>query len=238
MDGLTVILVHGSGLGAWSWEPVKAQLQSWGQATSAIDLKGFGTRAAELSPEIRLADHVGDVLAAIDACEGSALLVGHSYGAYVVSEAAAVRPDKVSGVILVDGAPARKGQSLLDQVPALAPLFESLACQDVPGLIEALPADLLGLDPARLPAGVAPTRSPFQPSLDPAQHDASALACPGLFIGFSDFAPSADFGATASSFGWPVATIEGGHMALFLDPAPVARAIDEFSRRLGADPGR
>lgn len=234
----TIILVHGSGLGAWSWEPAARLLRANGLDVRSLDLKGFGSRAGELTADIQLSDHVADVEAAIDAVTGPVLLVGHSYGSYVVCEAAAARSGAVAGVVAVDGPPARKKESLLDQIPALAPLFESLAAADAPGLLEALPAELLGLQPSDLPEGVVPTRSPLQPSRDPAKTDAADLACPGLFIGFTDFPPSADFAANAEAIGWQVRMIKGGHMTAFLDPQPVAEAIDAFSRLLEANPGR
>src|SRR5690348_15596626 len=77
----TVVLVHGAWHGAWCWEPVIARLGAAGRRSVAVDLPSMRSAGATLS------DDVACVHAALDALDGDALLVGHSYGGTVVTDA-------------------------------------------------------------------------------------------------------------------------------------------------------
>jgi pimeloyl-ACP methyl ester carboxylesterase len=77
----TVVLVHGAWHGAWCWEPVVARLGAAGRRSVAVDLPSVSSTTATL------ADDVACVHAALDALDGDALLVGHSYGGVVVTDA-------------------------------------------------------------------------------------------------------------------------------------------------------
>ena len=101
-DGPAVIAVHGITANALSWRLVAAALAGRvrliapdlrGRALSASlpGPYGFGAHAADL---IAVADHFG-----LDRVP----FVGHSMGAFVVTETAARHPDRVSSALLVDG---------------------------------------------------------------------------------------------------------------------------------------
>jgi pimeloyl-ACP methyl ester carboxylesterase len=77
----TVVLVHGAFHGAWCWEPLVTRLDAAGRSTVAVDLPSVSSARASL------ADDVACVRAALDAVDGEALLVGHSYGGVVVTDA-------------------------------------------------------------------------------------------------------------------------------------------------------
>jgi pimeloyl-ACP methyl ester carboxylesterase len=77
----TVVLVHGAWHGAWCWEQVVARLDAAGRRSVAVDLPSVSSARASL------ADDVACVRATLDAIEGDALLVGHSYGGVVVTDA-------------------------------------------------------------------------------------------------------------------------------------------------------
>lgn len=71
------ILVHGLGHGGWCWARTKAELEARGHRAVAPDL-----------PLTSLADDADAVAALIDRVPG-AVLVGHSYGGLVISQATA-----------------------------------------------------------------------------------------------------------------------------------------------------
>lgn len=106
----TIVLVHGAWHGAWCWDDVRARMRDAGIATVAVDNPSVTKPGSDLRADV---DHV---LAAIDAVGGPVVLVGHSYGGAVVSDAAA-HPDVVHTVFLTSF-PLEVGESV--SVNALA----------------------------------------------------------------------------------------------------------------------
>ncbi|MEX0847201.1 MAG: alpha/beta hydrolase [Ilumatobacteraceae bacterium] len=84
-----VVLVHGAWHGAWCWAALQARLDDAGIASLAIDLPGHGTSTAPLGDMYGDAQHVADV---IDTVGRPVVLVGHSYGGAVITEAALRTP--------------------------------------------------------------------------------------------------------------------------------------------------
>ncbi|MHB8467660.1 MAG: alpha/beta fold hydrolase, partial [Acidimicrobiales bacterium] len=80
----TAVLVHGAWHGAWCWERVAAALANVGVPTLAVDLPGHGADPGPLTDLHGDAERVRQVL---DAVDGPVVLVGHSYGGVVITEA-------------------------------------------------------------------------------------------------------------------------------------------------------
>ncbi|MCP3937341.1 MAG: alpha/beta hydrolase [Actinomycetia bacterium] len=100
----TVLLEHGLGSNGHEWHTVQNVVAGdtrvcW---TSRAGM-GLSDRAPETTPRTAN-DAVDDLTALLDAVEmsGPYVLVGHSFGGYVVRLFTARRPDDVVGVILVD----------------------------------------------------------------------------------------------------------------------------------------
>jgi pimeloyl-ACP methyl ester carboxylesterase len=97
-----LVFVHGFAGGLEDW---RAQLDHFTprRTVVACDLRGHGAtpgRAGECSIE----HYGGDVAALLGALQISrAVLVGHSMGCRVVLEAARLDPERVAGVVLIDG---------------------------------------------------------------------------------------------------------------------------------------
>jgi pimeloyl-ACP methyl ester carboxylesterase len=79
----TVVLVHGAWHGSWCWDQVAERLDAAGIPNLALD-NPSADRA-----DATLADDVANVVAALDAIDGPVVLVGHSYGGAVITEAGA-----------------------------------------------------------------------------------------------------------------------------------------------------
>ena len=79
-----VVLVHGAWHGAWCWERVIPGLVDHGVRTVALDLPGHG---ADPGPLADLHGDVARVRQMLDGLDEPALLVGHSYGGAVITEA-------------------------------------------------------------------------------------------------------------------------------------------------------
>ena len=108
-----IVLVHGAFGGAWCWSRVIPPLEQAGHTVEAIDLPGGGddpTPPDGVTLET-CAARVSDVLAAKSE---PALLVGHSMGGVVVTQAASDRPDRVRQLAFVCAFMPADGQSLLD----------------------------------------------------------------------------------------------------------------------------
>ena len=109
MSTPSVVLVHGAFADASGWAGVIRELTAAGVAVSAppTPLRGLGSDADALK-------------AAVGAIEGPVLLVGHSYGGAVVSQAAADLPDVV-GLVYLAAFGLDTGDSLLSVQEPFAP---------------------------------------------------------------------------------------------------------------------
>ncbi len=97
-----IVFVHGFGCARSDWDHQVAHF-SGQHETVAVDLGGHGTSPG--GPEhCRLETHGADVADLLDDLKlPPAVLVGHSMGCRVVMAAAAVVPERVKALILVDG---------------------------------------------------------------------------------------------------------------------------------------
>jgi pimeloyl-ACP methyl ester carboxylesterase len=78
------VLVHGAFHGSWCWDRVVALLAARDVTAVAVDLPGHG---ADPGPFGNLHDDATRVREVLDGIEGPVVLVGHSYGGAVITEA-------------------------------------------------------------------------------------------------------------------------------------------------------
>ena len=109
----TFILVHGSWHGAWCWDKVIPPLEDNGIQVVAPDLPGHGNNQQPREVQTFL-NYVSTVTSAIDNRNEKVVLVGHSAGGAVISQAAEARPDRISCLVYVSGFMLTDGQSILD----------------------------------------------------------------------------------------------------------------------------
>jgi pimeloyl-ACP methyl ester carboxylesterase len=135
--GPVVLAVHGITANGLSWGPVARHLD--GRVTLlAPDLRGRAGSRDEPGP-YGLARHADDVIALLDERGvDTAVVAGHSMGAYVAALAAVRHPDRVTSVVLVDGGlafslpPGTEVDALVTSVlgPAVARLEATFATRE------------------------------------------------------------------------------------------------------------
>lgn len=86
-----VVLVHGAWHGAWCWAALQAELDARGIPSYALDLPGHGASLLPFGGLHHDAAHLGETLDRLALRD--AVLVGHSYGGAVITQAAAGRTD-------------------------------------------------------------------------------------------------------------------------------------------------
>jgi pimeloyl-ACP methyl ester carboxylesterase len=104
------VLVHGAFGGAWCWEHVVRGLEAAGHEAVAIDLPGGGADRTPVEG-ITLASCAARVC---DALAEPSILVGHSMGGAVITQAAGDCPGNVEQLVYVCAFMPGNGQSLLD----------------------------------------------------------------------------------------------------------------------------
>lgn len=119
----TFILIHGAWHGGWCWDRVLPLLRAEGHQVLAPDLPGMGQDASELGddPLAQWADFVADLASKAGR---PVILVGHSRGGLVISEAAERVPDRIDRLVYLTAFLLEQGQSLADvagRYPAVGP---------------------------------------------------------------------------------------------------------------------
>lgn len=114
----TFVLVHGAGTGGWVWDDVRVRLRQAGHIAYAPSLQGVGRPFDEGGPDVALSTHI-DQLAQFVEDEGldQVILVGFSYGGYVISGAADRLGARIARLVYVDGFVPTPGYSFLDLLP-------------------------------------------------------------------------------------------------------------------------
>jgi pimeloyl-ACP methyl ester carboxylesterase len=108
-----MVLVHGAYGGAWCWEPVTGPLEAAGHTVETLDLPGAGddeTPVEGVTLEA-CAERVREVL---ESRPEPAVLVAHSMGGVIATQAASGSPDRVAALVFVCAFMPSNGQSLID----------------------------------------------------------------------------------------------------------------------------
>ncbi len=110
MSASHVLLVHGAWHGAWCWDRVLEPLRELGVTPHTIDLPGHGESTAPLGDLHCDADAVK---AALDDIAAPTLLVGHSYGGMVITDAGV--HEGVTGLVYVCAFMPAADSTLMDE---------------------------------------------------------------------------------------------------------------------------
>lgn len=98
----TVLLLHGLGTTASTWEPLVKQIDKSRYRVIAFDLLGFGSSPKPGYIDYDVQDHAGAVWSTYKKLvgESSVIIIAHSMGCLIASHLATLRPELISRLIL------------------------------------------------------------------------------------------------------------------------------------------
>jgi pimeloyl-ACP methyl ester carboxylesterase len=225
---LQVVLVHGAWLGEWCWDQVADILRAEGHEVYPVSLTGHGQRRDESGPHITLADHVVDVIDVVRREDlHDVVLVGHSYGGRVITQAWAQVADVVARLVYVDAhAPVEIPEMARPAWAAQNAQNPSDAPQMIPFAGVRLDAEMVGEEEeARIRSllvehSAATIAGPWKVDL-PAELPRTYVHATGEAL-----APFSAYAAViAQDPTWTYYEIEGPHLLLFTHAREVAAAI-------------
>jgi pimeloyl-ACP methyl ester carboxylesterase len=95
-ERIPVVLVHGFAGWSFCWRAQRAALRAAGHRIITIDLLGCGASARAATPLYSTEAHAGFVVAVLDACRAThVILIGHSFGGRVAMQIALLHPERV-----------------------------------------------------------------------------------------------------------------------------------------------
>jgi pimeloyl-ACP methyl ester carboxylesterase len=109
----TYVLVHGAWHGAWCWEKLAPLLEQAGHTVITPDLPCHGEDSSSLA-DASLASYTEKIVDIIQAQPEPVILVGHSMGGMVISQAAETCPERIQTLVYVCAFLLQNGQSLLE----------------------------------------------------------------------------------------------------------------------------
>ncbi len=215
----TVLLIHG----AW------ADGSSWSKVVPLLEAKGLQVVAVQI-PLTSFADDVAATQRAIALADGPVLLVGHSYGGAVITEAG--NDPKVAGLVYVSAVAPEKGESAFGLITSvqtpiateLRPDSSGFLKLTSKGIAEDFAQDLSAKEIAVLTATQVPT------SVGAMKGEVTTPAWKSkpswYIIAAHDRAISPDLEtAQAKRIGATTITVPSSHVIMLAQPAKVADVI-------------
>ena len=108
----TYVLVHGAWHGGWCWYKVVPLLEKEGHQVEAPDMPGHGRDKTPIL-EITFEACVQRVCGIIDAQPEPVILVGHSWGGHIITQAAEYRPEKIKLLVYLTAFLVASGEPML-----------------------------------------------------------------------------------------------------------------------------
>ena len=222
-----VILVHGFFADGSGWQGVSDILTRDGYNVTVVQ-----------QPETALADDVKATTQAINAMDGKTILVGHSYGGIVITEAG--NDPKVAGLVYVAAFQPDAGESLLTLAKKMPPASEGVKAADGQLYFDhaLFHADFAADLPAKQAAFMA--RSQVLPAVQVAGAPVTKAAWKTkpswAIISSADRTINPDLQRyMAKRAGSKVTEIDGSHATFIVHPAEVAKVIEQAAAASGRD---
>lgn len=120
--GNTFFLVHGAWCGGWCWEKLRPLLEAEGHTVIAPDMPGHGEDRFPIGDQ-NLEKYARTVEALIAPLNRPVILVGHSFGGIITSQAACYIPNKIKKLVYIAAFLPRDGQSCVGITKSMQPTF-------------------------------------------------------------------------------------------------------------------
>jgi len=221
----TIVLVHGGFVDGSGWAGVFQRLRHDGYTVTVVQ-----------NPTITLTDDVAATRRAIAASSGPVILVGHSYGGVVITEAG--NDPKVVGLVYITAFAPDKGESvakLIQNPPPGAPVPPILPPQD--GFLFLDKGKFAASFAADVDAGLAEFMAQSQvpwglDALNGEVTEASWRTKPSWYLIATDdrMIPPAAQRAMSARAGATVVESPGSHAIYVSHPAPVVALIEQAAR--------
>jgi pimeloyl-ACP methyl ester carboxylesterase len=224
----TVLLIHG----AW------ADGSSWSKVIPLLEAKGLHVVAVQI-PLTSFADDVAATQRAIALEDGPLLLVGHSYGGAVITEAG--NDPKVAGLVYVSAVAPDKGESALGLITSVPTPIGAELRPDTSGFLKLTPKgvaedfaqdlspkEIAILTATQVPANVAAMKGEIT---NPAWKSKPSW----YIVGGNDRAISPILEASlAKKIGATTVTVPSSHVIMLSKPAKVAEVIIGAAAKAGS----
>lgn len=241
----TFVLVPGASHTAWCWHKVVPQLEAAGYGVAAIDLPGTGEDRSIRPSDATLALWAEHIAAEVLRAEPPVLLVGHSRGGYLISEAAEIVPDDLGGLIYVSAVIPLPGEDLLTAAgwdPALLEVDQQgLLVKYAPEVADTLFYNRCGSDD-RAEANRRLFAEPYRPLVEVSGVSAERWGrVPRAYIESADdntFPVEVQRRMQATAPCDPVITLDSDHSPFLSVPEDLAGAMVEIARRFAPAPAR
>jgi pimeloyl-ACP methyl ester carboxylesterase len=224
-----IVLVHGT------W----ADGSSWAKVIPLLQAKGYHVAAVQI-PLTSLADDVAATKRTIALQDGPVLLVGHSWGGVVVTEAG--NDPKVAGLVYVAAAAPDEGQSFLELVQTAAatpgndeirPDTSSFVSMTPKGIMEDFAQDLPRAEQQLLIATQGPQA--FAALQDKVTQAAWKTKPSWYIVASNDRMINPDLERTlAKKMNATTTTLASSHVAMLAQPTQVAAVIMDAATKLVA----
>ena len=133
----TFVLVPGAWQGGWAWQPVARRLREAGHAAVTITLPGLAD--GDERAGLRLSDAVGHVVAEVSRRDlNEVVLVGQSWGGYVITGAAHELAGRLAKVIYYNAVVPARGTAMVDENAEYAALTRAAIEASPDGTISVL----------------------------------------------------------------------------------------------------
>ena len=109
----TFLLMHGGGMGGWTWKFVREILEAKGHKVFTPTFTGFGERSHLIGRDVSIETHVTDIVNVLHYEDlNDVILVAHSYAGTVAPGVVAQAGERIKRVIYLDAIIPYKGERI------------------------------------------------------------------------------------------------------------------------------